>query len=659
MKKFFWVFSLIILGLSFHHPALGATLVSDDFEAYSTFPSGNWSNSTANGNWSIISDGTKVARQGSTGSSTYIVTNGNTGWANYTYSVKVKVYDSSIRAGLVARYLDNNNYYALYLYNGRLYLDRRKNSSTSNLKYAAYSYNYSSYYTVKIELNGTNIKGYVNNTLLMDLTNSDLTAGKLGFYNTKGLAWFDDVTATDATGGTPTPTPTSSSTPTPVQSSTPTPTPPVSPTPTPSSSATPTPTPTPTSTPTPTPSTGKPCDAGLTEAFQTPDPVTGRTVNILSYGATANNSSDDDAGAINAAIAAAQYGDEVLIPNGTFHIKTRKIKLKSGVSLRGETKTGAILAAQFNSVSENQGSYLLQAEPGVHDLTLSNFTITSTGGQELNYAIFLGVETGANVYRIAVQETIIEKFAKNGVGVRNGNFILIKNNLIREATQTGGGGYGYGVMLGYSNTYNCWVSNNYIGPGIRHAVLIQYYSHHNLVDYNTADSTTEDSYDLHGEDEYSNELCYNKAFNGSASGIGIGNTGGSPEHYNAGPNNWIHHNEVWNCEHGFNLFRESHSQWIEDNYFHDCSDEGMYIYNEGGNYVTIRRNRSQNNASGARFDNAQYLVLEANIITDNTGFAMKTNTGTIYYLIRNNDFRNNGSRVELGSTNGTYINNLE
>lgn len=635
----------------FNGAAGAATIFSENFESYSAFPAGSWVNSTSNGTWSIVTDESKVARQANTGSSVYIVTNGDVTWTNYTYSLKVKVSSSSIRGGLVARYKDNGNYYFLYLYNGRLYLERRKNSSTSTLKYVSYSYNYTTYYILKIELNGTSIKGYVNNTLLINLTNADLTAGKIGLYNTKGLVSYDDALV-DGAGATATPTATN----------TPTVTTTTTPTATATTTATATATPTATVTATPTaPPTGKPCDAGLNQVFQTPSPVTGRTISVLSYGATANNANDDDAAAFAAAISAAQYGDEVLIPNGTFHIKTRRIKLKSGVSMRGESKTGSILAAQFNTVTDNQGSYLLEAEPGVHDLTISNFTVTSTGGQELNYAIFLGWgDVGvSNVYRIAVKEMIVSGFAKNGVGVRNGNFILVQNCTIKDATQTGGGGYGYGVMLGYDNTNNCRVNNNYIGPNIRHAVLIQYRAHHNLVDYNTAEKTTEDSYDLHGEDEYSNELAYNKAFDCAASGIGIGNTGGTPEHYNAGPNNWIHHNEVWNSEHGFNLFRESDYQWIEDNNFHHNGDEGMYIYNEGGDHVTLRRNKSQYNASGARIDNAQYLLMEDNIVTFNTGFAMKTNTGTIFYTIRNNDFRNNGSRVELGSTNGTYSGNLE
>jgi hypothetical protein len=333
--------------------------------------------------------------------------------------------------------------------------------------------------------------------------------------------------------------------------------------------------------------------------------------------------------------------------------------LKSGVSLRGQDKNNAILSSNFNTVDGNTGSYIIGAAPGVNNLTISNLKFNMYGGQSLRYPIWLGADpyTG-DVYQIEVKDCIVTGFEKMAISVRNGHHIYIHDNTIKDASALGGGGEGYGIMIGYPNSQNNWVKSNYIGPNIRHAVLIQYSAHHNLVEYNTADSTTEDSYDLHGEDEYSNELRYNIAFGSEASGFGIGNTGST--HYNSGPKNWIHHNEVYNSAQGINIINESHQQYIEDNNFHNNSDLGIKVYSGGAKDLVFKRNKVQYNQAGARFeDDCSGLVFDANIVTNNTGYSIKALSGTTGYVITNNDFRFNGSPAEITSSDGVYSGNLE
>jgi poly(beta-D-mannuronate) lyase len=178
-------------------PAFAATLLSDNFESYSSFPSGAWTNASGNGTWSIATDGSKVATQTSSTSNTYIMTNGTSTWTNYTYSAKVKVGTTSVRNGIVARYTNSNNYYFLVLYNGNLVLSKKVSGSTSTIQQVAFTANTSTFYNLQLEVNGTSVKGYVNGALLVQGTDSSLTNGVPGFY-ANGVVEYDDVSVTDS-----------------------------------------------------------------------------------------------------------------------------------------------------------------------------------------------------------------------------------------------------------------------------------------------------------------------------------------------------------------------------------------------------------------------------------------------------------------------------
>ncbi|MEC0268074.1 chondroitinase-B domain-containing protein [Paenibacillus anseongense] len=178
-------------------PAFAATLLTDDFESYSSFPAGTWTNASGNGSWSIATDGSKVAVQTSSTTNTYIVTNGTSSWSNYTYSAKVKVGSTSVRNGIVARYTNSNNYYFLILYNGNLLLNKKVSGSTTTIQQVPFTANTSTFYNLQLVVNGTSVQGYVNGTLMVQGTDMSLTNGVPGFY-ANGVAEFDDVSVTDS-----------------------------------------------------------------------------------------------------------------------------------------------------------------------------------------------------------------------------------------------------------------------------------------------------------------------------------------------------------------------------------------------------------------------------------------------------------------------------
>lgn len=178
-------------------PAFAATLLTDDFESYSSFPAGAWTNASGNGSWSIATDGSKVAAQTSSTSNTYIVTNGTSSWSNYTYAAKVKVGSTSVRNGIAARYTNSNNYYFLILYNGNLLLNKKVSGSTTTIQQVPFTANTSTFYNLQLVVNGTSVQGYVNGTLMVQGTDTSLTNGVPGFY-ANGAVEYDDVSVTDS-----------------------------------------------------------------------------------------------------------------------------------------------------------------------------------------------------------------------------------------------------------------------------------------------------------------------------------------------------------------------------------------------------------------------------------------------------------------------------
>jgi hypothetical protein len=251
-------------------------------------------------------------------------------------------------------------------------------------------------------------------------------------------------------------------------------------------------------------------DAGLSSPILLPAAPNGRQLAVTDYGATPNMNTNDDSAAFRGAISAARAGDEVVVPAGNFVFTTPNVALKDGVGIRGES--GATITATFTSSSSNAGSSIFSAPSGTDNLTISGLRLTSSGGQPLNFPLWIGNTSGSNVSRIAIRNMKIDGFYQMAIAVRNGDNITIENNVISDALATGGGGEGYGIMIGYPNATNNRVAGNTIrGPAMRHGILLQYRTHHNLVENNQVSQTTQDAYDLHGEDEFSNELRNNTA----------------------------------------------------------------------------------------------------------------------------------------------------
>lgn len=194
-------------------PASAASvLLADDFESYSESPVGDtWFNSTNNGSWVLESDDSKMLKLDSAGT-TYVVSRGEDSWEDYTVSAKVKITstptEGTVRAGIAARHTDKRNYYSLMIRRSTskdymLLVKRVDNSQTTLAEETLTStIDESKVYDLKFEIAGNVLKGYVDDELLVSVTDDALTHGSIGLYSNShdeyaGAVLFDDVLVTE------------------------------------------------------------------------------------------------------------------------------------------------------------------------------------------------------------------------------------------------------------------------------------------------------------------------------------------------------------------------------------------------------------------------------------------------------------------------------
>ena len=325
----------------------------------------------------------------------------------------------------------------------------------------------------------------------------------------------------------------------------------------------------------------------------TPGPATGRTLDVTHFGANPDPDSHDDAAAIRAALDAAVPGDEVLLPAGTYDLrstdpadKSANIVLQSGVDLRGEGKESTVL---LTSLDGEENSKVIGGS-GVHDVIIADFSITShhkgplgddpddsdaSGGPM--YGIYLGARKGQASSRVLVENLGISKFERHGISVKASREVTLSGNHVSGATAVGPGGQGYGIAIEGSadqhdpdaandSRHNVVIGNTFDGKHLRHAILLQFPTHNNLVAENTITGSLLDAIDLHGEGEYLNEIRDNTVIGGHRAGIGLGNSGGSRNKHDAsGPGNWVHSNFLTGNRQGVLVILGTPDTLIEDN----------------------------------------------------------------------------------------------
>jgi hypothetical protein len=183
-------------------------LFSDDFQ------DGNDSGWTkSSGTWAVVTDGSLAYRQSGTSADSNS-RNGSPSWTNISVQARVKpiAFNGADRyVGVMTRVVNSNHYYFLALQNGnRLLLGKRAGSSPITLATKSFTFSPGTFFTLRLDANGSTLTGFVNGTQQLTATDSEFTAGIIGGATFFASASFDDflVTSIGGGGGTPPPAPT-------------------------------------------------------------------------------------------------------------------------------------------------------------------------------------------------------------------------------------------------------------------------------------------------------------------------------------------------------------------------------------------------------------------------------------------------------------------
>ena len=202
----------VLLVLGYGAVAYADTLFSDDFEDGN---SSGWSGS--GGSWTVATDGSRVLRQSGTSSDARI-TAGTQSWTAYSVQARVKptAFSGSNRfVAVLARVQSNTSYYYVALRsNNTVELKKLVGGSSTTLDTASLTVSTNTWYTVRLDVSGTSLRGYVNGTLLTEATDSQFSSGRVGVATFYGAANFDDVVVSTVGTTPPTSTPPTSNPPT-------------------------------------------------------------------------------------------------------------------------------------------------------------------------------------------------------------------------------------------------------------------------------------------------------------------------------------------------------------------------------------------------------------------------------------------------------------
>ena len=183
--------------------AQAATLFADDFEDGNA---NGWS--TTGGNWSVVTDGSKVYRQSGPSSDARAIANltgpGSGPFTVLTARVKPTVSSTSNRsAALLTRVTDANTYYYLALRSNVLELGRRLNGTTTILARTTYATTSNAWHTLTINMFFTDrvigsVSGPSGSASVTVLGAPGLEFGtKVGFWTRGASASFDDIRLID------------------------------------------------------------------------------------------------------------------------------------------------------------------------------------------------------------------------------------------------------------------------------------------------------------------------------------------------------------------------------------------------------------------------------------------------------------------------------
>lgn len=98
--------------------------------------------------------------------------------------------------GVMARYVDDGNYYYLKVGNGEASIRKLVNGAIVELARAPFTPSVNTWYTLRLEAVGTSLRAYINDRFLLEAADSSHASGKYGIVTYRASATFDDFAVT-------------------------------------------------------------------------------------------------------------------------------------------------------------------------------------------------------------------------------------------------------------------------------------------------------------------------------------------------------------------------------------------------------------------------------------------------------------------------------
>lgn len=360
----------------------------------------------------------------------------------------------------------------------------------------------------------------------------------------------------------------------------------------------------------------------------------GNRINVLMFGAKANDPEFDNTAAVRQAVASANEGDYIYFPAGKYYFSSNTLSspyfahiyiYTNGVSIKGAGKDTTTLVSKFAANDNLTKSTATLAVMNASNVTISDLSFSAEVPKEnmptdlstsrnnpdgnqyapnTHIAVF-NTDPIESTQNVVVKNCKIAYYQVNAVLLKKTQDCRVVDCEISDATDLGGGGAGYGIqvsgngfesfsMIGSTtdSRYNFIANNTFKGPYIRHAIILSYVTHNNVIYNNTIDGCQDEPLDLHGEDEFLNVVTKNKVSNVTKTGIGLGNPGST--HDATGPGNIIYGNEVENALGGIQVSYGTPDTQIYNNVFKNLKEGSTAIRITYGPNTTIRNNNITN-----------------------------------------------------------------
>jgi len=171
-----------------------------------TFDNGINAFTPINGTWNVTSADGGVYRQSSPAANTRALV-GYTDWLDYTFETWIKIQsfaDTLAGAGIIFRYVDENNHYTFHYYAStrQLRLERKVNGVYKVLQ--AYTVpgglQLGVWYRFRVQVNGPHIDAYLNNTRYLFARDHSMLGGAAGLWAHRADVLFDDAVMWDPIG---------------------------------------------------------------------------------------------------------------------------------------------------------------------------------------------------------------------------------------------------------------------------------------------------------------------------------------------------------------------------------------------------------------------------------------------------------------------------